>query len=226
MSKRSVAVIACVMLAFAPVVVAQTFVAPKPEAAAPRRATGAGASQGTQRSRPAAQSSGSLCEQMTAGWVDYRPMYDDMPAAAGRVAYDRQLAAVSECATEQQRRPNDVRTAFAFARTLEVNGKGGRAAGLYRQLADAGYTPAKTQLARTLFFGNGVARDSYAACELYVDAANAGDTWAYNGAANCMSIWDYAHDAKLACRYFDKAQASGTFQTADMTRETYCGIAQ
>jgi TPR repeat protein len=222
MGKRSAAVIACLVFAFAPSAIAQTFVAPKPEAAAPRKATG-GSARATQRSRPAPQQPAvNLCEQMTAGWVDYRPMYADTPAADGRVSFDQQQAAVSECGAEQQRRPGDIRTAFTFARALEVNGHGGRAAGLYRQLSDAGYTPAMTQLARTLFFGNGVARDSYAACALYVDAANAGDTWAYNGAANCMSFWDYAHDATLACRYYDQALASGTFQTVNLARGDYC----
>jgi TPR repeat protein len=219
MGRKSAALVTCVMLAFASASAAQTFVAPKPETAAPRKATGGAAA--TQRSRPAATAN-SFCEQMTSGWVDYRPMYSDTPAAAGRVGYDQQLAAMTECGAEQQRRPGDIRTAFIFARTLEVNGQGSRAAALYRQLAAAGYTQAKTQLARTLFFGNGVPRDSYAACDLYVDAAKAGDSWAYNGAANCLSFWDYTHDPRLACRYFDQAQRSGTFQTTNVTREDYC----
>jgi TPR repeat protein len=209
----------CGLLAFPPTVIGQTFVAPKPEAAQPRAPHKAPVQQ--RRRQPVAATPVSVCVQMTEDWVDYRPVLD-FPALQGRVTQDLQTAALAACESEQRARPNDLRIAFIFARTLEVNNKGVRATPLFRQLMDAGHAPAMTQLARAYYFGSGVAPDRVQACDLYVKAAAAGDPWAYNPAADCLSFQDYTHDPRLACRYFQRAQANGTFQTSDLTREDYC----
>jgi TPR repeat protein len=197
---------------------AQTFVAPKPESS---RARAPSPDATVTRRAPRAAAPVSLCEQLTRDWADYRPV-NDFPTAEGRTNVVEQSAALRECAAEQSQRPGDVRIAFLFARVLEVNNQASRAAALYRQLAEAGYTPAVTQLARAHHFGTGVARDQAAACRLYVDAANAGDTWAYNSAANCLSVLGSPPDYQLACAFFEKAQASNTFQSGSLSREDYC----
>lgn len=158
---------------------------------------------------------------MTREWVDYRPVLD-LPAMQGRMNPGEQATALSTCQSEQAARPNDLRLAFIFARTLEVNDRPTRSTALYRQLADAGYPPAMTQLARAYHLGNDVPADRTQACNLYVNAAQAGDAWAYNPAADCLSFQDFAHDPRLACRFFQRAQSSGTFQTTKLTREDYC----
>ncbi|MFO1106669.1 MAG: hypothetical protein U1E34_11255 [Amaricoccus sp.] len=198
---------------------AQGFVAPQPQATIPQPPA-AKPAPGSGRQRRAAAPA-SPCEQMTRDWVDHRPVIDD-PAGAGLVAADQQGAAVAECQAEQARRPSDMRIAFIYARTLEVNGHSARALGLFQQLADAGYGPALTQTARAYYIGSGVPRDMFEACTRYIGAAKAGDAWAFNPAADCLSFQDFTHDPKLACRYFQKAQASGTFQSTDLTRGDYC----
>jgi TPR repeat protein len=217
MNRAFIAFLSLFLVADAPSVPAQTFVAPKPQVA-PRAATPGSSSA---RRQPRATAPSSLCEQMTREWVDHRPMLD-FPALEGRISLQQQQSALGECEAEQRRRPADVRVAFIFARTLEVNNRGSRAAGLFRQLADAGYAPAKTQLARALQFGSGLAKDMVASCELYVDAAKAGDVWAYNPAANCLSFQDFTHDPRLACFFFQKAQSSDTFQSDNLSRTDYC----
>jgi TPR repeat protein len=202
---------------------AQTFVAPKPEAARPRAAAPAPQRQRQRRAAPApAAAPMTLCEQMTASWVDHRPI-SDFPALEGRISAEQQRGALRECELEQRMQPNDVRIAFLLARTAEVNNQGKRAVALYRQLADAGYAPALTQLARAYHFGRGVAQDRVEACRLYVEAANAGDAWALNSAANCLSSMASPRDQRMACRFFERAAAENTFQTADYSREDYCG---
>ena len=158
---------------------------------------------------------------MTKDWVDYRPVLD-LPAAQGRVSADQQIASVSVCRAEQAARPNDKRIAFILARSFEVNNKGTQSTPLFRQLSDAGLPAATTQLARAYHYGIGVPPNPVQACDLYVKAAKAGDAWALNPAADCLSFQDYAHDPRQACRYFKSAQAKGTFQTMNLTQEDYC----
>jgi TPR repeat protein len=224
MNKRIATVVVCLALALPPSLEAQTFVAPQPKAPKASASPPAQSSPRTsQRSRrqTASTAPDSQCAQMTKDWADYRPILD-FPSAQGRVSYDVQVASVGVCEAEQAARPSDLRVAFLFARALEVNDKGTRATGLYRQLSDAGYAPATTQLARAYRLGSGVAPNPVQACDLYVKAARAGDAWAFNPAADCLSFQDYAHDARLACRFFQQAQRSGTFQTQSLTREDYC----
>jgi TPR repeat protein len=224
MDKRIVAVLLCLALVLPSPLPAQTFVAPQPKApraAAPPPAQGtARKPQGTRR-QGASTVANSQCAQMTSEWADYRPVLDS-PSAQGRVTRDVQVAAVGVCEAEQAARPGDLRVAFLFARALEVNDRGSRATGLYRQLSDAGYAPATTQLARAYRLGSGVPADPVRACDLYVKAARAGDAWAFNPAADCLSFQDFTHDPKLACRFFQQAQRSGTFQTQSLTRADYC----
>ena len=221
MDKRLAAVVLCLAFALPPASEAQTFVAPQPKAAAPSAPQGSARKPQRSGRRSASTVPDSVCAQMTQGWADYRPVLD-FPSAQGRTTYDTQVAAVGVCQSEQAARPNDLRVAFLFARALEVNDKGSRATGLFRQLSDAGYAPATTQLARAYHFGSGVAPDPTQACDLYVKAAKAGDIWALNPAADCLSFQDYTHDPKLACRFFQQSQKSGTFQTTDLTRTDYC----
>lgn len=216
--RRLLVVAVCVLVMAGQGVSAQGFVAPQPETATPRASRPPQAASSPTRQRRAPTT---VCEQMTKDWVDHRPIIDD-PAGSGLVTPEQQGAAVAECQAEQARQPSNLRVAFIFARSLEVNGHGTRAVGLFQQLANGGYTPALTQLARAYYVGNGVPRDMFEACKRYVDAARSGDSWAYNGAADCLSFQDFTHDPKLACRYFQKAQASGTFQTSDLTRADYC----
>lgn len=213
--RRLPTVVVCLVLAGAGAW-AQGFVAPQPQTAPRAAAKPAASSPARQRRAPATE-----CEQMTKDWADHRPIIDD-PAGAGLVTPEQQGAAVAECQAEQARQPSSLRIAFLYARALEVNGHGTRAVGLFEQLANGGYTPALTQIARAYYLGNGVPRDMFEACSRYVDAAKAGDRWAFNGAADCLSFQDFTHDPRLACRYFQKAQASGTFQTTDLTRADYC----
>jgi TPR repeat protein len=224
MDTRLVALVLCLAFALPPSSGAQTFLAPTappPKGAAPH--TSQGTSQPSQKSRrqstPAAPPS--ECVTLTKDWVDYRPMLD-LPASQGRSTSEILVSSLSACRTEQIARPNDLRVAFLLARTLEVNHKTTSATALFRQLSDAGYAPATTQLARAYHFGSGVAADQVQACDLYVQAAKAGDIWAMNPAADCLSFQDYAHDPRLACRFFQRAQASGTFQTTDLTKADYC----
>ena len=223
MDKRIVAVVLCLAFALPPPVLAQGFVAAPPSAGGKATSQGGGGGGGTSRGTRRGYSTvpDSQCAQMTKDWADYRPVLD-FPSAQGRTTYDTQVAAVGVCQSEQAARPNDLRVAFLFARALEVNDKGSRATALYRQLSDAGYAPATTQLARAYHFGSGVAPDPTQACDLYVKAAKAGDIWALNPAADCLSFQDYTHDPRLACRFFQQSQKSGTFQTTDLTRADYC----
>lgn len=224
MDKRIVAVVLCLALPSSPPAEAQTFAAPQPKASAPAAPTGSPSASTGQQSRRRGNVStvpDSQCAEMTKDWADYRPVLDS-PSAQGRTTYDVQVSATAVCRSEQSARPNDLRVAFLYARALEVNNKGTQATALFRQLSDAGYAPATTQLARAYHFGSGVPPNPVQACDLYVKAAQAGDTWAFNPAADCLSFQDYTHDPKLACRFFQQAQKSGTFQTYDLSREDYC----
>ena len=218
MVRGVIAAAICALLAW-PLPSAAQFLAPTPEGQAqpaPQQGRTKGGGNTQRQARPASE-----CETMTRDWVDFRPVLD-LPAAQGRASGEQQVAAVSVCEAEQAARPTDKRIAFIFARTLEVNNKGSRSTPLFRQLADANFAPAMTQLARAYHYGLGVAPDPVQACDLYVKAAKAGDAWAYNPAADCLSFQDYTHDPRLACRYFKSAQAKGTFQTTDLSQADYC----
>ena len=155
MNKRIVAVVLCLAFSLPPPVEAQTFAAPQPKASAPAASSaGGGKSRGTRRGYSTAPDS--QCAQMTKDWADYRPVLD-FPSAQGRTSYGDQVAAIEVCRSEQAARPSDLRVAFLFARALEVNNKGSQSTGLFRQLSDAGYAPATTQLARAYHFGSGLA---------------------------------------------------------------------
>lgn len=218
MGGRVVAAVLCVLLA-CPLPAGAQFLAPAPSGksqAAPQQSRQGQSARRSQPARPLSE-----CETMTKDWVDYRPVLD-LPAAQGRATADQQIASVTICRAEQAARPNDKRIAFILARTFEVNNKGSQSTPLFRQLADAGFPPAITQLARAYHYGIGTAPDPVQACDLYVKAAKAGDAWAFNPAADCLSFQDYAHDPRQACRYFKSAQAKGTFQTTNLTQEDYC----
>lgn len=221
MRRSLVAVVVGGLLAMPIGAAGQTFVAPKPEGASPRPQATAPAAQPGRQQRRTPTTPASPCVDMTREWVDYRPLLD-FPTLQGRINPGEQVTALTVCQAEQAARPNDLRLAFIYARTLEVNDRGTGSTALYRQLSNAGYAPATTQLARAYHLGNGVAANRTEACDLYVKAARAGDAWAFNPAADCLSFQDFAHDPRLACRFFQQAQASGTFQTTNLTREDYC----
>ncbi|TPE49132.1 tetratricopeptide repeat protein [Amaricoccus solimangrovi] len=192
--------------------------APAPAPIQPRAPAPQAAPAATQ---PRAAAPASACARVTEGWIDYRPL-NDSPVAQGRASSGELFVAADACRSEQAAAPGDRRIAFALARTFEVTGKGAQATPLFRQLADGGYPPATTQLARAYRVGSGVIRDQTRSCDLYVKAAKAGDPWAFNPAADCLSFLDYGHDPKQACRYFQKSLASGTFQTINLSRQDYC----
>ena len=208
-----------------------TFVPPRPEtaarppAAAQPAAQPRGASPAEPRRQtaaaPRAPATNSPCQHVTQGWADYRPL-NDSPVAQGRATSGQIFVALDACASEQAAAPGDRRIAFLLARAFEVSGKGQRATPMFRQLSDGGFAPATTQLARAYATGSGVIVNPTTACDLYLKAAKGGDPWAFNPAANCLAFQNYARDPKLACRYFDKARASGTVQNTELTREDYC----
>lgn len=200
------------------------FVVPQPETGRPAAAAAPSParSTGTTRRRAAeAPVADSLCQEMVRDWVDVRPVRD-VPALEGRVPLDMQQAALRICATEQQAKPGDKRVTFAYARTLEVNGRNARAVQLYQQLAGARYLPAMTQLARAYYTGAGLPRNVIEACNRYVAAAKAGDKWALNPAADCAMLHTAVPDPRHACQYYRKAVASDTVQTLTLTEADYC----
>ncbi len=198
------------------------FVSPLPEAGRP--AVAAPAAPSTNGARKRAQRAAapvSPCEDMTKDWVDLRPVAD-FPALEGRVLIDLLQAALPICEAAQRDQPGNKRVTFVFARTLAIHGQNTRAAQLYRQLASARYVPAMTQLARAYYTGAGVPRDVVEACTRYVEAAKAGDAWAFNPAADCAILYSPVADQRRACQYFRKAQASDTAQTTTLTEADYC----
>jgi len=222
MGQYFITILTCAILASALPGAGQTFVAPRPSQPAEPAPRAAGATQ-SQPGRAARQqtSPATPCGRSTEGWAEHRPM-NDAPVAQGRASPGELFVALDACQSEQAAAPSDRRIAFLLARVFEVNGKGVRATPMFRQLSDGGYAPATTQLARAYAVGSGVARNLTTACDLYLRAAKAGDPWALNPAADCLSFQDYPHDPRLACRYFQRAQASGTFQSVNMAREDYC----
>lgn len=227
------AVLLCCCLAVGTAAPAQDtlFVAPKPQGAAPAQSPRAQSAPRSQASRQERQprttaarapAPTTQCEVMTKDWIDFRPV-QDAPARDGRTTLEQQQAAVIECQAEQQRQPSNKRIAFVFARTLEVNGSTSRAAKLYQQLAASNYPPAMTQLAKAYFVGAGVPRDAVEACTRYVQAARAGDAWAYNIAADCLTRQTATPDTRQACRYYRQAVAAQTLQTTATSEADYCG---
>ncbi len=203
---------------------AQAQVMPRPieEPATPRAvAPAAPGEPRRQAAQPRAAAPNTPCQHVTKGWADYRPQ-NDSPVAQGRASSGEIYVALDACESEQAAAPSDRRIAFLLARAFEVSGKGSRATPMFRQLSDGGFAPATTQLARAYAIGSGVAPNQTTACDLYLIAARAGDIWAMNPAANCLSFQDYPHDARLACRYFQRAEASGTFQNTNLSRQDYC----
>lgn len=219
MNRRFVNLLSAALFSFIPAASAQDdFVAPRVLAPARPAAPPPSSPTATRRTSTASETP---CAHVTKGWADHRPR-NDTPVAQGRASAGELFVALDACQDEQAAAPSDRRLAFLLARAFEVNGRGVQATPMFRQLSDGGFAPATTQLARAYAIGSGVARNQTAACDLYLRAAKAGDSWAFGPAADCLSFLDYPHDPRLACRYFQRAQASGTFQNTNLTREDYC----
>jgi len=202
------------------------FIFPEPETARPAPAAAPAGdatrpASATRRRAAAAPAGGGLCEEMTKGWVDFRPLRDT-PARDGRVALNMQQAALPICETANEAGTGGKRTTFVFARTLEVNGRNAQAVALYQQLADARYLPAMTQLARAYYLGAGLPRNVVEGCTRYVAAAKAGDKWALNPAADCAMLHTAVPDPRRACQFYRKAVASDTVQPTALTEADYC----
>jgi len=118
--------------------------------------------------------------------------------------------AVEACREAVRHYPQTSRFKFQLARALDRSAAYDEAIPLYRQLADAGYANAITNLGATYQQGHGVVKDQGEAFRLYRQAAEKGEPVAMNSLGAMYALGKgVVKDQAEGARWFRKAAESG-----------------
>lgn len=118
--------------------------------------------------------------------------------------------AVEACREALRLYPQTSRFKFQLARALDRSAAYDEAIQLYRQLADAGYSHAITNLGNIYEQGHGVAKDEAEAFRLYRQAAEMGTATAMNLVGRMYALGEgVAKDRAEATRWFRKGAEAG-----------------